>query len=209
MLKLKLLDVVSALGYVVVFAALDKSHSLLYVLVQYFIVDYCFLAGFNYFSTINDNEGMFLFSTVDRKIQLRSKNLALASLLLVLSSVLTVVLGLLTGVGLKALVLTGLTNLFCISVMVLCSSVVSIAHFHLNESKKKYTASNMIIMVVTLAVSSILSAFVLAGGMLGAITLIFMGVTTLACAYFSLLDVSMLVSLFDSHEKVMIASLRS
>ncbi len=209
MLKLKLWDVISALGYVAVFAVLDRSHSLLYVLVQYFVVDYCFLAGFNSFASINDSEGMFLFSTVDRKTQLRSKNLALAAILLVLSSAVTLVLGLLTGVGLRTLVLTGLTNLFCISVMVLCSSLVSITHFHLNESKKKYTISNMIIMIVILALSSVLTSFVLAGGMLGAISLIFMGVTTLACAYFSLLDVSMLADLFRSREKVMIAALRN
>jgi hypothetical protein len=193
----------------VVFSALDKEHSMLYILVQYFIVDYCFLVGFNYFGTINDNEGMFLFSTVDRKTQLRSKNLALATVLLVTSSLITLILGLMTGVTLKVLVLTALANLFCISVMVLVSSLVSISHFHLNESKKKYTLSNIVIMIVILALSSLLTAFVLAGGMLGAISLIFMGVATLASIYFGLVDVSLLESLFSKREKTMIASLRS
>jgi len=209
MLKLKLWDMISALGYVVVFSALDKEHSMLYILVQYFIVDYCFLVGFNYFGIINDNEGMFLFSTVDRKTQLRSKNLALATVLLVTSSLITLILGLLTGVTLKVLVLTALANLFCISVMVLCSSLVSITHFHLSESKKKYTLSNTVIMIAILALSSLLTAFLLAGGMLGAISLIFMVVATLACAYFSLVDVSLLADLFSKRKKTMIALLRS
>lgn len=209
MLKLKLWDMISALGYVVVFAALDKTHSLLYVLVHYFIVDYCYLAGFNYFGSINDNEGMFLYSTVDRKTQIRSKNLALAAILLVMSALITVVLGLVTGVTVKVLLLTGLANLFCISVMVLCSSLVSILHFHLNESKKKYTVGNLIVMIVIMAVSSLLTSFVMAGGMLAGVTLIFMGISTLACIYFSFIDVSMLADLFRNREQTMIAALRN
>jgi len=94
-------------------------------------------------------------------------------------------------------------------VMVLCSSLVSITHFHLSESKKKYTLSNTVIMIAILALSSLLTAFLLAGGMLGAISLIFMVVATLACAYFSLVDVSLLADLFSKRKKTMIALLRS
>lgn len=209
MLKLKVWELISALGYVAVFAAMDRTGSMLYALVQYFIVDYCFLMGFNYFGTINDREGMFLFSTVDRRTQLKSKNLALSSVLLAVSGVLTVVLGIVFGVEGKTLVLTILANLFCISVMVLCSSIVSILHFHLNESKKKYSVSNMVIMLTVLILSSVLTSFLLAGGMLGAISLIFMVVTMLTCVYFSLIDVSLLTELYRRREDRMIAVMRS
>lgn len=209
MLKLKVWELVSALGYVAVFAAMDRSGNLLYALVQYFIVDYCFLMGFNYFGIINDREGLFLFNTVDRKLQLKSKNLALSTVLLAISGVLTVVLGVVFGVDGKTLILTILTNLFCISVMVLCSSIVSILHFHLNESKKKYSVSNMVIMLTVLILSSVLTSFVLAGGMLGAISLIFMAVMTLTCVYFGLIDVSLLADLYHRREEKMIAVMRN
>lgn len=209
MLKLKVWELISALGYVAVFAAMDRTGSMLYALVQYFIVDYCFLMGFNYFAIINDREGMFLFSTVDRKIQIKSKNLALGAVLLVISTVVTVLLGIVFGVNGKPLVLTILANLFCISMMVLCSSIVSILHFHLNESKKKYSGSNMFIMLVLLILSSVLTSFLLAGGILGAISLIFMAVTTLACVYFSVIDVSLLTELYRRREDRMIAVMHS
>ena len=208
-LKLKVWEMICALGYVAVFVAMDRTGNLLYALVQYFIVDYCFMIGFNYFGIINDKEGLFLFNTVDHKVQIKSKNLALGTVLLVISSVLTVVLGIVFGVDGKTLVLTMLGNLFCISVMVLCSSIVSILHFHLNESRKKYTVSNMVIMVMVLILSSVLSAFLLAGGTIGAIILIFMGVTTLACVYFSLIDVSLLADLYRSRKSKMISMMRN
>jgi hypothetical protein len=208
MLKLKIWDMISALGYVVVFSAMDHSGSALYILVQYFIVDYCFLAGFNYFGTIEDRSGLFLFSTVDRKTQIRSKNLALGSILLVGSTLLTLVLGLLKSMDPKTLLLTMAANVFCSAVMVLCASIVSITHFHLNSSRKKYTVSNLVIMLLALVLCSIVTAFLFGGGVLAAISLMFMGVSTLACIFFSVVDVSMLENLFERNRGKMAAALR-
>lgn len=209
MFKLKIWEMISALGYVIVFAAMDHSGNLFYALVQYFIVDYCFLMGFNYFGIINDKEGLFLFNTVDRKTQIKSKNLALGAVLLVISSILTVVLGVKFGVDAKTFILTIVANLFSIGVMLLCSSIVSILHFHLNDSKKKYTVSNMIIMLVILILNSILTSFLLAGDMLGAIALVFMAVMILACVYFTVIDVSLFAELYRRREKAMIAAIRN
>lgn len=208
MLKWKVWNLISALGYVVVFAVMDKSQSMMYAMVQYFIVDYCFLVGFNFFGNINDREGLFLFSTVDAKTRIRSKILALGSVLVVLSTLLTVALAVIYGVDGKTLVLTLVANLFCISVMLLASGVVSITHFHLDDSKKKYTAGNLVIMLSILIVNSVLAALLLAGGVLSAVSLLFMGIMTLACLYFALVDMSMLEKLFQKHQGRMMEALR-
>lgn len=208
LLKLKAMDLISALGYLVVFSLMDRSESMVYVLVQYFIVDYCFLVGFNYFANIDDREGMFLFSTVDRKTQIRSKNLALGGIVLVLSTVITLVLSLIHSLDGKTVVLTLVSNLFLSAVMLLCSSVLSISHFHLSDSKKKYTVSNIAVMLVVLILSSLITALLLAGGAVAAIALMFMVVASLACLYFSLVDMSMLEKLFYKHQPRMAAVLR-
>lgn len=208
MLKLKVWDMISALGYLVVFSVMDRSENLVYVLVQYFIVDYCFLVGFNYFANIEDREGMFLFSTVDRRTQIRSKNLALGSIVLVLSTVITLVLGVIHSLDGKTLVLTLVSNLFVSAAMLLCSSVLSIIHFHLGDSRKKYTVSNIAVMLMVLLLSSVVTSFLLAGGAVAAIALLFMVVVSVACLYFSLVDMTMLEKLFAKHQPRMAAVLR-
>ncbi len=209
MLKLKFWNLVSALGYVIVFSALDSSESLLYIMIQYFIVDYCFLSGFNYFANINDREGLFLFSTADIKTQLRSKTLALGSVLLAISTALTLVLGMVYAVDFKTMVLTLAASLFCCSVMLLVCGIVSITHFHLEESRKKYTVSNLIIMLVLLIICSALTALLLAGGVLSAVSLVFMVIVGITCLYFCLVDMSLLEALFHRHRAGMIGALQS
>lgn len=209
MLKLKAWDVLSALGYLLIFSVIDQSANYVYLMVQYFIVDYCFLAGFNYFGNTDDRSGMFLFSTIDTKTLLRSKNLALSSVLLVISTALSLVLSVVRGQGVKAVVLTLVANVFCTAVMVLCSSVLSVKHFHLSTSRKKYTVSNMVIMLLILVVNSILTEMLFVGGVLAAVSLIFMAATTMASLYFALVDTSLLEKLFANNREKMVAALRN
>ena len=208
LLKMKVWDLISALGYMVVFSVMEQSETMVHVLVQYFIVDYCFLVGFNYFANIDDREGMFLYATVDRKTQIRSKNLSLLVILAVVSTVATLVLGAVHSLTFKTLMLTLVGNLFIMAVMLLCSSVLSVKHFHLSDSKKKYTVSNLVTMLVVLVLSSMITTFLMSGGALAAVALLFMIMATLACLYFTLVDLSMLEKLFIKNQDRMAQALR-
>ncbi len=207
--KLKPWNLISALVYCFVFSVLDRSGNYLYLLVQYFIVDFFFLSGFNYYGNIDDTDGLVLMSTVSKKDLIRSKNITLGSVALFFSTIVTLVLGVIYGNDIKELALTMFANVFCISIMILFSSVLSIKHFHLSDSKKKYTVQNMICMVVALIICSIIATLLFTSGSLAAIGLIFIVMMSCVCLFFSLIDVSMLEYLFNSNLSNMIYVLRN
>lgn len=204
MVKLKPWDLISALGYIVVFSAIGAGKEMPYLLTLYFIVDYCLLVGFNYLGNNESQEGLFLFSIIDKKILFRSKNMSLASVCACISTLLSFVLSIVAHQSIKQILLMIISNLFCISVMLVACSVISIVHFYIDNSSKKHTVSNIVIMILLMGFCSLVSSFLFLGGEMAAISLIFMIMASCISIYFTLFDLSAIETLFAKNIDKMI-----
>lgn len=202
-LKLKPFPLISALGYSVVFYFLDGDNLFLPIIVLYFIVDYGMSAGFNYLSAINDSYGRLILSPVIVPALIRGKNAALSLVMLIFSSLLTLALGLITGLTPRAYICSLILNVHCVALVTAVSAVLSIMHFHLDTSKKKHTALHFGIMVLLMVSESVLSTMLQQGGVLGAIVLVFVLLSFPVLLLFCFGRMDMLGSLYEKKRDMM------
>lgn len=205
--KHKFWNIISVIGYLVMFMLLEPTIESMHVLSIYFIADLAFLNGFNIFGLVEDQYVAVLFATVPHGTLLRSKNAAHGTALLLLSMAITPLLGLYLGSSIKAIIHTLMINTFVISLVMFLGCLISIAHFHLSNSKKKYTIKNILIMLGITIICSVISSFSFAQGTIGGIASVFMVLTACMCLYFSLIETENLEKYFSKSRCKMIKNL--
>ncbi len=205
--KIRLSSFISSLVYCIIFYALDSDAEYIYILMVYFAVEMVFTNGFNYFGLNDDKGASLLYARLKSGEIFRSKNTALAASTFLICALFTCGLGVAFDLGITKILLTLLASLFAILIEITVGSIVSVRHFHLTDSPKKYGIKNIIIMLLSMIFISVVSSLMFAGGVLTVAAIAFIIPVSLACAYFSLVDTKYLESYLTKNKKSMLANI--
>jgi len=205
--KYKINFILSAFAYTIMSLFFTNEEEYLFIAFAFFIVDFSMMYGFNYLGVEDETLVLPLLSSVDKSIIIKAKNIVLLTVSACGTLLIIPIMLMKYPTAIIQLKDSIIVSMLTLSIMLLCSSYLSINNYENNNSKKKYTVRKIMYMVVALISISILYDVARRLPAVKLLFLVFVVLLTVVTLYMCIINPSLFANRLRDKERKILDSL--